>query len=157
MLAGQFVRGAALDFFGGKRGRRLHELSGQFSGQTLQDFFFQARARIRTERRAIGVKGIGGKAEAKGAVVTFPPAGIKLGQASGTAEQENQNARSQRIERSKMPDLAEAQNAAHGLDHVVRRSACRLIDNQRACVRRRKWFAGHQLFLSTRCMPSLAQ
>ena len=33
---------------------------------------------------------------------------------------------------------------------VVRRSACRLINNQRACVRRRKWFAGHQLFSSTR-------
>jgi hypothetical protein len=56
-----------------------------------------------------------------------------------------------------MPDLAEAQNAAHRLDDVVRRPALRLIYYQRACVWRGKRFAGHQLFLSTCYMLFPAQ
>ena len=70
-------------------------------------------------------------------LIALAAARVKLRESRGASEQQHQYAGCQRIERAEMADLAEAQHAAHRLDHVVRGSAARLVDHQRAVEGRR--------------------
>jgi len=58
---------------------------------------------------------------------------VKLREASGAVPRSStRNARGQRIERAEVANLAEADDASHGFDDIVRRSASRLVDDQGA-------------------------
>src|SRR5262249_48353113 len=80
--------------------------------------------------------------------VALAPAGIKLHEARGLAQQQNQHARGQRIERAQVADLAEAGEMAHGVHDVVRSLSWRLVNDQRAVKRGGLWFAGHSVSLA---------
>ncbi len=113
------------------------------SGESLDFSAIELRSRVRTERRAIGVVGVRGKAEAERGVVALAASHIKLREARGAPEQQHQNARRQRIERAEMADLPKPDDAAHGFDDVVRRPAARLVDDQGAVQRRGLRFSWH--------------
>ena len=87
---------------------------------------------VGTLRFPFGVVGIGGKAESETGGVTFAAAGIELHEASGFAEQQNQDTLGERIEGAQMADLAEAGEVADRVHDVVGGFALRLVDDQSA-------------------------
>ncbi len=97
---------------------------------------------VRPERFAIRIVGIGGKAETHRAGIALAAAGIESRQPRGAAERQHQHARGQRIERAKVPDLPESDQAAHGFDHVVRGFSARLIHHEHSVEGRRKRCSG---------------
>ena len=101
------------------------------------------RSGVRAQRRAVGIVGVGGEAEAERRVVALAASRVKLREPRGAAEQQHQHAGRQRIERAQMADLAESEDAAHGVDDVVRRPALRLVDDQGAVERRGLRFSWH--------------
>ena len=131
------MRGMALYFFSGKCGRHLQEAARKPRCQPLKLRPVERRRHIRAERGAVGVVGIGGEAEPESRIVALAAAGIKLRETRGSAEEQYENAGRQRIERAEMADLAEAEQAAHGVDSIVRGSSARLVQHQRAVNRGR--------------------
>ncbi len=144
-LAREFVCRAAMNFFRGIWRRHLRKAADARGGEPLDFNAIDLWSRIRAERRAVGVVGVRGKAEAEGGVVALAAPNIKLCEARGAPEQQHQNARRQRVERAEMADLPETDDAAHRIDHVVRRSAARLVDDQCAVERCGLRFSVHGL------------
>src|SRR5205807_4756931 len=111
LLTGQLMRGTAVDFFGGKRGWRLLEFAREASYKPLENVFVQVRIGVGAEWGAVRVVGIRGEPEAEGAFITLAAASIKLCEARGAAQEQNQNSSGQRIERSQVADLAKTERA----------------------------------------------
>src|ERR1700693_3045525 len=60
LFSGEFVSGAAVDFFGGKRWRHLREAANTLGGETLKCGGIQSGRGIRTLGFAVGGAGMGG-------------------------------------------------------------------------------------------------
>jgi hypothetical protein len=121
-----------LNFFGGKLRRHLLELAGKFGGELFDFGAIEIRRSVFTRWSAIGIVRIGGKAETEGGAISFAAAGIKLGEARGTAEKKDEYSGGERIESAEMADLAEADDAADGVDNIVRSFSGGFIDYERA-------------------------
>ena len=100
-LAREFVRRAAVNFLRGIRRRHLRKAADARGGEPLDFSAIDLRSRVRAKRRAIGVVGVRGEAEAERGVVAFAASHVKLREARGAPEQQHQNARRQRIERAR--------------------------------------------------------
>ncbi len=77
--------------------------------------------------------------------VALPAPVVKLHQPRSSSEQQHQNARRQRIERAKMPNLPESREVPHRIDDIVGSFSPRLIDDERAVERRRLRLAWHEM------------
>ena len=144
IFASEFVGGAAVNFFGGESGRHLLEDASAVAGK-----FFKERAIERSGRRigalrlAFGIVSVGGEAKTEAGGVAFAAARIKLDEASGFAEEENEDTGGERIERAEMADLTEAGEVADCVNNVVRSFALGLVDDESAVEGSGLWFAGH--------------
>src|SRR4029077_1937636 len=143
LLAGKFMRGAAVNFLRGKSRRHLQEFSGESGREPLEVAFIQLRTGIRAEGSAIGVIGVRGKAETDGAVVAFSASRIKLRKACGAPEEQDQNPSCQGIKRPQVTDLAKAEDPAGRFDHVVRSESAGFVDDKSAIIGSRTRLAGH--------------
>src|SRR5579885_2789379 len=143
-LAGQLVSGPAVNFFGGKYGRHLLEASNTLGGKPLEHARIESGAGVRALRFAIGVVRVGGEAEAEARGVALSPAGIEARKPRRAPEEQNQDSCREGIERAEMADLAEASEMPDGIDHVVRRLALGLVDDQSAIEGRGLRLARHE-------------
>src|SRR5579885_2116620 len=143
-LAGQFVSGPAVNFFGGKCGRHLLEASNTLGGKALEHAGIESGAGVRALRFAIRVVRVGGEAEAEAGGVALSPAGIEARQPGRAPEEQNQNACREGIKRAQMADLAETGKMPDGIDYVVRRLAPGLVDDQSAIEGRGLRLARHE-------------
>src|SRR6476661_3405455 len=94
---------------------------------------------------AVRVIRIRGKAETKSCGITFAAAGIKLDQARGPSQQQNEYSGGERVQCADVADLTKSSEMADGVDNVVRRFALRFVDDQGAVKRRGLWLARHAL------------
>ena len=79
------------------------------------------------DRGAVGIVGIGGKAEANGALVDLLISGEELRQAGGPADDHRQDAGGHGIECAEVADLLCLGDSAELADYVVRGPALRLV------------------------------
>ena len=134
-----------MNFFGGEGRGHLGEKANAFVGEFFESGFVEDRRIVRTLRLAFGVVSVGGKAETEAGGIAFAAAGIKLDEASGAAEEQNEDTGGERIERTEMADLAESGEVADGVHNVVRSFALRLVDDEGAVEGSGLWFAGQGL------------
>lgn len=155
VLAGEFVGGDAVNFFGGEWRRSLLGDAEEFACELLKfrkveewavhrgcltlRAFSCGEDLLRLGGRgtghdgiAIGVVGGGGEAEANYALVSFFGGGVELNQAGEAAEDERKNSGGEGIEGAEMSDGALAENAAHAVDDVMGGPTGGLIDDDDA-------------------------
>ena len=130
--ASQFVSGTAVNLFCGEGGRHLREAADAFVGKFFESGAIERGSGVGALRLAFGVVSIGGEAEAEAGGVAFAAAGIKLDEAGGAPEEQDEDAGGERVERSEMSDLTKAGEMANGVDDVMRGLAWRLVDDERA-------------------------
>ncbi len=142
-FARQFIGRAPLHFLRGKRRRHLLESPGALRRKFLQRRNIQRRRGVRPLRLAIGIVRIRREPEPEARLIPLAAPGIELHQPRRSAKQQHKNTGGQRIERAQVPDLPEARQMTHRINNVVRRLSFRLIDDERAVVRRRLWLSWH--------------
>ena len=124
------MRRDAGNLLGGEYRGRLFDFAVEASGESAQFGERFGEGLRRGGRRALGVEGVGGEAEADDACVAFFRGGEELRQARVPAEQQREHARRHGIERAEMADGALAGSAAHDVHHVMRGQPGGLIYNQ---------------------------
>ncbi len=121
--AGEFVGWHPVDFFCGEDGRSLQHLAGETRGKRAEFIEREREGLRRGCGCAVSIEGVGGKAEADGALVGFIGRREELRKARVLAKQQREHAGSHGIKRAEMADGAFAGGAAHNVDDVVRGDA----------------------------------
>ncbi len=131
----QVVGAIAVDFLGGE-GRRLLLIGAPKPGDRFVDVQARQpghRTRIRMrDPRAGSIEGGGAFAKRHFCDVFLFVGGKKLRQAGRLAEDEREDARRERIERTRVPNFLYARDAPRHGDDVVRRGSRRLVDDKDA-------------------------
>src|SRR3974390_2288932 len=83
ILASEFVSGAARDFFGGENRGHLVEGAQAFPGELFESIAVQCDGNFGSLRRAFGVVGVCGVAEAKASGVALAAARVEANEACG--------------------------------------------------------------------------
>src|SRR5205807_7308876 len=110
-----------------------------FIGEFFEHGAIELGSSVRSLRPALGIIGVGGKTETDAGGVTFAAAGIELHQARGTSKQEDEDTGGERVERTKMADLAKSGETPNGVDDVVGSFSLRLVNDERAVERSGLW------------------
>ena len=127
---------------GRDRGRALLDLSGQRGHSSLDAREFHDGAVGAEENLPLGIIGAGGLAEPDRGRVAFVGEDEVIEQLGGPLHADDQHARRHRVERAGVADPTGSGQPTNPADHVVRRHAGRLVDDDQAAWPGRR-FARH--------------